>query len=118
MIRVETTTNGVPNIQEFGTVAIESEFHALLAMSAYHHVKDGVAYPEVLLTHGLNDPRIDPWLSGKMWARLQAATASDNPILLRVDYHAGHGIGSTRRQSQEQYAEVLAFLFSELGGAL
>jgi prolyl oligopeptidase len=115
MIRVETTTNGVPNIQEFGTVTIEEEFHALLEMSAYHHVEDGVEYPAVLLTHGINDPRVDPWLSAKMCARLQAATASDRPVLFRVDYHAGHGIGSTKKQYHEQYADLLAFLFANLG---
>src|SRR5581483_8521612 len=58
MIRAETTANGVPNIPEFGTVAKEDEFRALLAMSSYHHVKDGVAYPAVMLIHGVNDPRV------------------------------------------------------------
>lgn len=115
MVRSETTTNGVPNIQEFGTVAIEEEFHALLEMSAYHHVEDGVAYPAVLLTHGINDPRVEPWMSGKMCARLQAATSSKAPIIFRVDYQAGHGIGSTRTQYQEQYADFLAFLFHTMG---
>ena len=57
----------------------EAGFHALLAMSAYHSVRDGVAYPAVMLSHGFNDPRVEPWQSGKMTARLQAATASDNP---------------------------------------
>lgn len=114
-IRAETTTNGVPNIAEFGTVKDEKEFHALLEMSAYHHVKDGVKYPAVLLTHGMNDPRVDPWNSGKMAARLQAATASDQPILLRVDYDAGHGIGSGRDQMRAELADTYAFLFWQLG---
>jgi prolyl oligopeptidase len=109
-IRMETTTNGVPNIQEFGTVTIEEEFHALLAMSSYHHVVDGEKYPAVLLTHGMNDPRVDPWMSAKMTARLQAASASGKPILFRVDYSAGHGIGSTRNQYLQQTADQMAFL--------
>ena len=115
-IRAETTTNGVPNIKEFGTVTEEAGFHALLAMSAYHSVRDGVAYPAVMLSHGFNDPRVEPWQSGKMTARLQAATASDNPVLLRVDFQAGHGIGSTRDQYLQERADQFAFLFSELGG--
>lgn len=114
-IRMETTTNGVPNIQEFGTVKKEDEFHGLLEMSAYHHVVDGVKYPAVLLSHGINDPRVEPWMSGKMCARLQAATASGKPVLLRVDYQAGHGIGSTRRQTQEALADKWAFLLWQLG---
>jgi len=115
-IRAETTTNGVPNIKEFGTVTEEAGFHALLAMSAYHNVRDGVAYPAVMLSHGFNDPRVEPWQSGKMTARLQAATASDNPVLLRVDFQAGHGIGSTRDQYLQERADQFAFLFSELAG--
>lgn len=109
-IRMETTTNGVPNIQEFGTVTIKEEFHALLAMSSYHHVVDGEKYPAVLLTHGMNDPRVDPWMSAKMTARLQAASASGKPVLFRVDYSAGHGIGSTRDQYLQQTADQMAFL--------
>jgi prolyl oligopeptidase len=114
MLRFETTTNGVPNIQEFGSTKTEEGFRALYAMSALHHVKDGVKYPAVLLTTGINDPRVEPWMSAKMAARLQAATASGKPVLLRVDYDAGHGIGSSRKQQNEGYADRLAFLFHQL----
>lgn len=114
-VRAETTTNGVPNIPEFGTVTIEEEFHALLEMSSYHQVKDGVKYPAVLLTHGFNDPRVEPWNSAKMTARLQAATASDRPVLLRIDFGAGHGIGSTRDQYLEKKADEWAFLLWQFG---
>jgi prolyl oligopeptidase len=117
MVRSETTTNGVPNIQEFGSSATKEGFDALLAMSAYHHVKDGVKYPAVLLTHGVNDPRVEAWMSAKMAARLQAATAGGKPVLFRVDYQAGHGIGSTRKQQQEEDADSLAFLLWQLGHA-
>lgn len=109
-IRFETTTNGVPNIPEFGTVKNEDGFKGLLAMSSYHHVKDGVKYPAVLLTHGMNDPRVNPWMSAKMTARLQAATVSNKPILFRVEFGAGHGVGSTRSQYLEQLADQWAFL--------
>ena len=88
----------------------EDGFKGLLAMSSYHHVKDGVKYPAVLLTHGMNDPRVEPWMSAKMTARLQAATVSNKPILFRVEFGAGHGIGSTRNQYLEQLADQWAFL--------
>jgi prolyl oligopeptidase len=114
-LRMETTTNGVPNIQEFGSVVTKEGFDALLAMSAYAHVKDGVKYPAVLLAHGMNDPRVEPWESAKMTARLQAATASGKPVLFRVDYQAGHGIGSTKKQHQEKTADIYAFLLWQLG---
>jgi len=114
-LRFETTSNGVPNIPEFGSVKTEEGFKALLAMDAYQKVKNGVRYPAVLLTTGINDPRVEPWMSAKMAARLQAATASGKPVLLRVDYDAGHGFGSTKKQRNEQNADIYAFLFQQLG---
>jgi prolyl oligopeptidase len=115
MLRFETTTNGVPNIPEFGSVKTKDGFDGLLAMSAYAHVVDGVKYPAVLLTHGINDPRVALWNSAKMRARLQAATASGKPILLRIDYDAGHGIGSTQSQREAELADELAFLLWQTG---
>ena len=109
-IRAETTANGAPNIAEFGTVKKEDEFDALLEMSSYHQVRNGVNYPAVLLVHGMNDHRVEPWNSAKMTARLQAATTSNNPVLFRVEYSAGHGIGSTRQQYLKQLADEWAFL--------
>lgn len=113
----ETTPNGVPNIPEFGTFKTEEGFKGLLAMDGYYKVKDGVKYPAVMLTHGINDPRVEPWMSAKMAARLQAATAGGKPVLLRIDYDAGHGIGSTKKQRNEEYADIYAFLFQQLGAA-
>ena len=90
-------------------------FDGLYAMSPYARVKDGVRYPAVLLTHGINDPRVEPWMSAKMAARLQAATASNRPVLFRVDYESGHGIGSTKRQNEELKADEWAFLLWQMG---
>ena len=114
-VRAETTANGVPNIPEFGTVKKEDEFRALLAMSSYHHVKDGTAYPAVLLIHGVNDPRVEYWESSKMAARLQAATASGKPVLLDLDFDAGHGIGSTKLQRLRNAADYYSFLLWQAG---
>ena len=105
-LRTELTQNGETNIPEFGSVKTEEGFKALKAMSAYHHVKDGTAYPAVLLETGMNDPRVDPWEMAKMTARLQAATASGKPVLLRVDYAGGHGAmgdqGASRRRARRR----------------
>ena len=70
----EITANGVPNIPEFGTVKTEEGFKALYAMSPYHRVKDGMKYPAVLLTTGINDPRVDAWEA----ARWRRAAGSDD----------------------------------------
>ena len=115
MIRFETTKNGPPNIPEFGAVTEEEGFRGLLAMSTLHQIRDGAAYPAVLLTHGINDPRVAPWQSAKTAARFQEATSSGRPVLLRIDYHAGHGLGSTRRQRQEELADVWSFFLWQCG---
>jgi prolyl oligopeptidase len=115
MLRFETTTNGPPNIPEFGTVTREDEFRGLLAMSTLQHIRDGAKYPAVLFTHGINDPRVEPWMSAKATARFQAATASGRPVLFRVEYHAGHGMGSTRKQRHEEQADLWSFLLWQFG---
>ncbi|HEY6369992.1 MAG TPA: prolyl oligopeptidase family serine peptidase [Candidatus Sulfotelmatobacter sp.] len=79
-----------------GTVKVEPEFRAMYAISPYAHVRDGAQYPAVMLETGANDPRVTSWMLTKMTAPLQAANASSNPILPRVDFDAGHGIGSGR----------------------
>ena len=115
MLRIETTPNGVPNIPEFGSVKTEDGFKELSEMSSYTHVRDGTKYPAVILTTGINDPRVEPWQSAKMAACLQAATTSGKPVLLRVDYEAGHGIGSTKKQNEVLRADVWSFLLWQFG---
>ena len=117
-LRFEFTPNGPPNIPEFGSVKTESGFRGLLAMSSLHQVKDGTKYPAVLLMHGVNDPRVEVWQSAKMAARLQAAVALNTdakPILLRLDYDAGHGVGSSRWQHAAETADIYSFLLWQFG---
>jgi prolyl oligopeptidase len=114
-MRIELSPNGPPNVPEFGSVTTEEGFKGLYAMSAYHHVKDGTRYPAVLLTTGIHDPRVDSWQMAKMAARLQAASTSGKPILLRVDYDAGHGIGSTKAQGIDEQADEWSFLLWQFG---
>lgn len=116
MLRMETTANGVPNIPEFGSVKTKTGFEALYAMSAYAHIKDHTPYPAVLFMTGANDPRVDPWHMAKMAARMQAATSSGKPILLRVNYAGGHQIiGGTEAETQQVYADQMSFLLWQLG---
>ena len=114
-LRMELTENGPPNIEEFGSVTTEDGFKGLLITDSYSKVQDGVSYPAVLLTGGYNDPRVVIWQPAKMAARLQAATASGKPILLRVEYQGGHGIGQTKAQGNALMADVLAFLSEQMG---
>ena len=116
-LRSEFSPNGPPNIPEFGTVTEPEGFKALYAMDALHHVKDGARYPAMLLTTGLHDPRVPPWEPGKMAARMQAATGSGKPVLLRVETDAGHGLGSTRGQRDQEEADIFAFILWQTGDA-
>ena len=116
-LRAEYETDGDANAVEYGSVKDKDGFTALASVDALSHVKDGVAYPAVLLTTGINDPRVAPWQPGKMTARLQAATSSGRPVILRVDYDAGHGIGSTKSQRDELVADELAFFYWQIGKA-
>jgi len=115
MVRAETTPNGIPNIPEFGSRKTEAGFRALLAMSTYHQIKDGVKYPAVLLTHGVNDPRVEVWNTTKVAARLLAASTSGKPVLMRLDYNSGHGIGDTKAQVLDERADTFAFVMWQTG---
>ena len=114
-LRAEFETDGDANALEYGSVKTEAGFRALQAMDALSHVKDGVAYPAVLFTTGLNDPHVAPWQPGKMAARLQKATSSGRPILLRVDPDAGHGSGPTKQQADKVMADQMAFMYWQMG---
>ncbi|MBV1775389.1 prolyl oligopeptidase family serine peptidase [Burkholderiaceae bacterium DAT-1] len=116
-LRFETEPNGPPNAVEMGNTSTEPGFRGLFAMSPYQHIRDGVAYPSVLFMTGANDPRVAPWHMAKMTARLQAATGSANPVLLRVDYHAGHGMGSSASQRAHTLADQWAFALWRFGDA-
>jgi prolyl oligopeptidase len=117
MLRVERDSNGAFNVTEYGSTSNPSQFDALYAYSPYHHVQDGTSYPAVLFMTGANDPRVAPYHSRKMVARLQAATSSDAPILLRTSANTGHGMGTPLAAQIEETTDIDTFLFQELGVA-
>ncbi|HJU26045.1 MAG TPA: prolyl oligopeptidase family serine peptidase, partial [Rhodanobacteraceae bacterium] len=108
-LRSEFSPNGPPNIPEFGSVKTEQGFKNLYAMDSLQHVKHGTTYPAVMITTGLNDPRVSPWEPAKFAAAVQAS-GTPNPVLLRIDAQAGHGIGSTRTQTDLLTADWIAFM--------
>jgi prolyl oligopeptidase len=115
-LRSEFSPNGPPNTPEFGSVSTESGFKALSAMDAYQHVRSGTAYPAVMSVTGINDPRVPPWELAKFTARLQEASTSGRPVLLRVDYDGGHGfLASSRTQSEQLLTDEYSFLLWQLG---
>ncbi len=115
MLRVELSPNGAFNVTEFGSVEDEAQYRALRAYSPYHNVQDGTAYPATLFLTGANDPRVEPWHSRKMTARLQAANGGDAPILLRTSDTSGHGLDTALSEEIAEYTDVVSFLFAQLG---
>jgi prolyl oligopeptidase len=114
MLRSELSPNGAYNVTEFGTVRDPEMFRALYAYSPYHNVVDGTAYPPVLFTAGEFDPRVEAYHAKKLVARLQAATSSEQPILLRME-SGGHGIGQSLDQLVGVVTDYFTFLFDRLG---
>ena len=104
-------------IPEYGNPDLAQEFAWLHAYSPYHHVSAGTCYPAVLLTTAADDSRVDPMHARKMAARLQEATAcgAARPILLRQESSAGHGQGKPVTRQADELADVLAFLWWQLG---
>ncbi len=109
-LRYVVEQNGFGEESEWGDINDATGYRDLKAIDSYQSVRDGTPYPAVLLTTGANDPRSAPFHAAKMTARLQAATGSTRPILLRVDFDAGHGVGSTRAQQDRESADTYAFL--------
>ncbi|HEY2678730.1 MAG TPA: prolyl oligopeptidase family serine peptidase [Steroidobacteraceae bacterium] len=113
-LRYVVEQDGYAEEPEWGAISDPQGYEALKLIDSYQSVKDGTPYPAVLLTTGVTDPRVAPFHLGKMTARLQAASNSGKPILLRVDFDAGHGIGSTRAQQDREAADTYAFLLWQL----
>ena len=115
-LRYVVEQNGYTEEPEWGAISDPNGYKTLKLIDSYQSVRDGTPYPAVLLTTGVTDPRVAPFHVAKMAARLQAASTSGKPILLRVDYDAGHGIGSTRAQQDREAADTYAFLLWQLRG--
>ena len=115
MLRAELASNGQFNATLFGTAKDPAQFRALYAYSPYHHVVDGVTYPDVLLMTGATDAHVDLMNSRKMVARLQAVTNGKSKVLLRTSESDGHGVNTSFSEEAQQEVDILAFEFFELG---
>lgn len=101
-------------IPEYGCADDPVQFHWLHAYSPYHRVREGERYPAVLLATAESDTRVDPLHARKMAARLQAATAGDGPILLRLEARAGHGAGKPVAKVLEELTDTWTFIVQAL----
>lgn len=110
IVRQEFTPNGPINAPEYGSIYKINEFFALMEMDAMLHVQNGTKYPAMLITTGWNDPRVISWQPAKFAATMQKANTSDNPILLQVDYAAGHTASANKFDATLNDAKKWAFI--------
>ena len=114
MLRFQRFLVGSYWVSEYGSAENADQFPYLYAYSPYHHVKPGVKYPAVLFITGDGDTRVAPLHARKMAARLQAATASDRPILLLYDTKSGHSGGRPVNKKIEEETDMLSFALWQL----
>lgn len=114
MLRFHKFTIGWNWIADYGSSDNADDFAYLYAYSPLHNLRDGVAYPATLITTGDHDDRVVPAHSFKYAARLQAANAGPNPMLIRIEVQSGHGSSSLGKAIDET-ADVYAFTFHNLG---
>jgi prolyl oligopeptidase len=115
-LRFETTEGGPANTAEFGSTATPEGYAALRAMDPYSHVENHTPYPATLITVGVNDHRVPPWMGAEMAARLQAASSSGQPVMLRVDFEGGHHmLGVAKDDMASQFADTFAFALKAAG---
>ncbi len=115
--RSEVEQNGPGNFPEFGDPSVAEDYRNLIAMDTYFNVKDDVAYPAVMVITGITDPRVGPHQGGKLAARLQALPKQKKPVIMRVTFDEGHGMGSTREQIDSKSADEYAFTLWRAGVA-
>ncbi|MDX3910863.1 MAG: S9 family peptidase [Sphingobium sp.] len=92
----------------------KAAFETILSYCPYNNVK-AQDYPPLLVTAGLNDPRVTYWEPAKWVARLRATKTDDNVLLLKTNMGAGHGGKSGRFESLHEAAEEFAFILWQMG---
>jgi len=102
--------------EEWGDPRDPDDYARMRAYSPYDNVRVE-DYPAVLVTSGLNDPRVQYWEPAKWVAKLRVSSTSAKPIYLRTEMGAGHGGPSGRYDAWRDEALVLAFLCDAMGVA-
>jgi oligopeptidase B len=99
---------------QWGNPANEEEYRYMLSYSPYDNV-ERKAYPTMLVTTGLNDPRVAYWEPAKWVAKLRTMKTDDNLLILRTNMGAGHGGSSGRYDALRETAFRYAFILHQLG---
>ncbi|MCJ2180365.1 prolyl oligopeptidase family serine peptidase [Novosphingobium album (ex Hu et al. 2023)] len=110
MLRFDRFTAGRYWVDDYGYPDREADFRVLRAYSPYHNIRDGVAYPAILVTTADTDDRVVPGHSFKYAAALQAADLGGKPHIIRIETRAGHGSGKPTDKVIEEGADILSFI--------
>jgi len=98
---------------EWGNPQVREHFEYMLSYSPYDNVRP-TAYPHMLITTGLNDPRVAYWEPAKFAAKLREMKTDNNLLLLHTNYEAGHAGASGRYDHLKEVAIDFAFLIDRL----
>jgi prolyl oligopeptidase len=115
MLRYQKFLSGPQWTTEYGSAEVEEQFPYLMKYSPYQHVKIGSHYPAILFFTGESDTRVDPLHARKMTALMQAASASERPVLLHYSLKGGHSAGVSVEQQIQDNTDILTFLWTETG---
>jgi oligopeptidase B len=100
--------------QQWGNPSVPEQFAYMRSYSPYDNV-ERKAYPSMLVTSGLNDPRVNYWEPAKWVARLRASKTDANPLVFRINMGAGHGGASGRYDALREEAFRYAFVVDQVG---
>ena len=114
MLRYDKFTIGRAWSSDYGLSEQPEAFTYLYKYSPLHNIKK-VAYPATLVTTGDHDDRVVPAHSFKFAAEMQSKQQGNNPVLIRIETSAGHGAGKPTTKVIEETADILSFMFYNMG---
>ena len=116
MLRYHTFTAGAGWAYDYGTAEDDVDMFAYLkGYSPLHNVREGERYPATLVTTADHDDRVVPAHSFKFAATLQEKCPDGNPLMIRIETNAGHGLGTPVSKTIEECADLYAFAFYNMG---
>ncbi len=104
----------VTEFEEWGNPEHAADFEVMVSYSPYDNLQ-ARPYPHLLVTAGLNDPRVGYFEPAKWVAKLRATQTGDRTLLLKTNLGAGHGGAADRYEYLRERAFEFAFVFSRLG---
>ncbi|WP_105168205.1 prolyl oligopeptidase family serine peptidase [Pseudoalteromonas sp. T1lg23B] len=113
-LRVLHAQNGANQLGELGDPRTQEGFESIWHMDAYEQLEHVTRYPDIMISVGLNDQRVELWQSGKFAARYVEQGKGDL-LIIRANKKGGHGVGSSEQQSAKVYADVYAFMLNRAG---